>query len=358
MHNRRNFPIFLDFIRAYCILNYRARVSDEDGALVATKEDFDNALDLFKTVAVQQVTKLNERERQLADIVKENSPCDYDTMMDEMRLSRGRISELLHGDKDSHNKGMLEKIPELKFHSRYDTNPETKLPWGRNHYSLPKDWSIVRSHEAIVSWIDDATDTDDDDNVGAFRSVSDCFGDEYRNRSGGGERLDDDLDPGFGGCSATHTTCFGTSVEREAQPNTNGFSPAVTPVRNTETASDTSTEKSVADTESATDPQSGSVSVSESPIETARNATEAAETNLDTIDLDHIIERVVTATEITHRDQYLPPDRLEAYVVNKVLQVDSSYDQEVIKTRFRELAQHDAGVGRRVGLITRGDFPL
>ena len=35
--NRRNLPIFLDLIKAYCVLNYRAREVDEDGALIATK---------------------------------------------------------------------------------------------------------------------------------------------------------------------------------------------------------------------------------------------------------------------------------------------------------------------------------
>ncbi|MGZ4881367.1 MAG: hypothetical protein ACXV7G_09915 [Halobacteriota archaeon] len=49
---------------------------------------------------------------------------------------------------------MLEKIPELKFHSRRDVNPETGWPWGSHHYSLPEDWSIVRSHESIVYWKD------------------------------------------------------------------------------------------------------------------------------------------------------------------------------------------------------------
>ncbi|MGZ4881366.1 MAG: bifunctional DNA primase/polymerase [Halobacteriota archaeon] len=97
--NRRNLDIFLDLVRAYCVLNYQARLRDEDGKLIATKEDFDNALELFKTVAVQQVTKLSPRERELADVIKENGPCDANTMMDETGLGRSTISELLHGDK-------------------------------------------------------------------------------------------------------------------------------------------------------------------------------------------------------------------------------------------------------------------
>ena len=115
VRNRRNLPIFLDVIKAYCVLNYSARETDEEGALVATRQDYDNALGLFKTVAVQQVTKLNEREREVADVIKKNSPCDVPTIMDETGLSRSRVSELLHGDKDSGNKGMLEKNTAAKI---------------------------------------------------------------------------------------------------------------------------------------------------------------------------------------------------------------------------------------------------
>jgi hypothetical protein len=59
--NRRNLPIFFDIIKAYCVLNYTARIVDEDGALIATREDFDNAVKLFDTVAVQQITSSTKR---------------------------------------------------------------------------------------------------------------------------------------------------------------------------------------------------------------------------------------------------------------------------------------------------------
>ncbi|MGZ4911392.1 MAG: bifunctional DNA primase/polymerase [Halobacteriota archaeon] len=350
VRNRRNLPIFLDFIKAYCVLNYRARIRHEDGALVAVKEDFDNALELFKTVAVQQVTKLSDKERNAALVIRDNSPCDIDIITDQTHLSNSYVYELIHGSKHSGNKGLREKIPELKFFSRRDTNPETGWPWGKNHYALPEDWSIVSSHEAIVYWEDKDADQ--------LRSISDCFGDDFRNSSGGVEKLDEDLDPRSGGCSTTHTTCFGTSVERETPQTTNGSSPAVAPVRNTETALHPTPDTSETASKRATDPQSVGVSVSESPSETARNTTEVADVNLGALDLDHIIERVVTAIEITHRGQCLASDTLVAYVVNKVQEMDSSYDRDTIKKRFLVLAQQHEEIGHRVDLITKGEFPL
>jgi hypothetical protein len=206
VRNRRNLPIFLDFVRAYCILNYKARQIDENGALIAMKQDFDNALQLFKTVAVQQVTKLNDREREIAAVIKENSPCDVPTIMDETGLSRSRVSELLHGDRDSGNRGMLEKIPELKYHSRRESPPEGCI-WGRSYYALPKDWSIVSSYESIVYWDDNAED------ASQLRAVSDCFGDDSRNSGNGMGGLDSSLRGGNGHIIHNTNTTFGTSEE-------------------------------------------------------------------------------------------------------------------------------------------------
>jgi hypothetical protein len=135
--NRRNLPIFLDLIKAYCLLNHKARQLDA-GALIATKADYDNALRLFDTVAVQQVTKLNEKERQIAAVIKDQGPCRIQEIRDVLGLSHNYVYELIHGKHNTGNKGLLEKIPELQLHPKNDINPETGDRWGRNHYSLPE----------------------------------------------------------------------------------------------------------------------------------------------------------------------------------------------------------------------------
>jgi hypothetical protein len=150
--NRRNLPIFLDLVKAYCILNYKARMTDENGSLIAEKEDFDYASELFETIAVQQVTKLDGKERRIATIIKQNAPCDIDTISDEIELSPSYIYEIIHGVKKSGNRGLREKIPQLRFFSRHDTNPQTGQRWGKNHYSLPDDWELLDNHESVVSW--------------------------------------------------------------------------------------------------------------------------------------------------------------------------------------------------------------
>ncbi|MGZ4928753.1 MAG: bifunctional DNA primase/polymerase [Halobacteriota archaeon] len=219
VQNRRNLPIFLDLIRAYSILNFKARCVDEKEALVAAKEDFDTAFELFKTIAVQQVTKLSKKERLVADIVQENTPCDIPTIMDETGLSNTYVYELLHGDRKSENRGMLEKIPELKFYSRREIDPDTGYPWGRNHYALPPDWKRVSSSESVLSW-DDAPNDDDQ-----LRTVSDSFGDEFRNSENDAEVSDFHLDDENIGNVGTANINFGTS-EENAENFASSLSPA------------------------------------------------------------------------------------------------------------------------------------
>jgi hypothetical protein len=183
--NRRNFPIFLDFIKAYCLLNYEARLVDDDQALIATREDFDNALSLFATVAVQQITKLNEKERQVAAAIKDRSPCDINEIREITGLGFSSIYELIHGDRKAGNKGLLEKIHELRLYPKNEFNEETGERWGRNHYSLPANWKIVDNSASIVCWNDNEEDQ--------FRAVSEHFGDEFRNSEKGLEGSDSRL---------------------------------------------------------------------------------------------------------------------------------------------------------------------
>ncbi len=263
VRNRRNFPIFLDFIKAYCVLNYSARCTDKDGALIAIKQDFDNALGLFKTVAVQQVTKLNEKERLVASVIRDNSPCDLWRIMDETRLSNSYIYELIHGQYKSDNRGMLEKIPELKFYSKSDVDPETGDRWGRNHYALPAEWTLVKSYESIVYWEEDQQ----------LRTVSDCFGDDFRNSEKGGEGLDSRLGGVNGHIVHNTNTTFGTSEEYEIP--TIG-SPSIAPDRSSETAATDKWNRPTAPSQPETDAQNALHSISETRSEAERSASEVA----------------------------------------------------------------------------------
>jgi hypothetical protein len=356
VRNRRNLPIFLDFVKAYCVLNYKARQTDEAGVLVATKQDFDNALELFKTVAVQQVTKLNARERQIAAVIKENSPCDVPTIMDETGLGRSRVSELLHGDKDAGNRGMLEKIPELKFYSRFEAMPDG-CKWGRNHYELPKDWSIVSNYESIVYWEEDAENTDQ------LRDVSDCFGDDFRNREKGGEGLDSRLGGVNGGIIHHTNTTFGNS--EEYTPRAPGSStPSLD--RSSETEPNDKWNRPTTLPKPETDTQTAIRSISETPSEEGRSTSEidntgtssdAADEPQDLSEIPQLIHNYLSVVKQRQQGKKLRQDLLRSMVANKVRDLsDGRFSVPTVLDYYDRLNGYNAEITALISLICGGEL--
>jgi hypothetical protein len=355
VRNRRNLPIFLDFVRAYCVLNYLARQTDEDGALIATKQDFDNALKLFKTVAVQQVTKLNAREREIATAIRENSPCDVPTIMDETGLSRSRVSELLHGDKDSGNRGMLEKIPELKFYSRFEIVPDGCAN-GRNHYALPTDWSIASSYESIVYW-DDA-----EANIDQLRGVSDSFGDDFRNSQGDAEGLDSSLGGVSGHIVHNTNSSFGTSEEYKTPPVGSPMPPVK---RSSETGSNDNLTGPAAQSKTETDTKTAIRSISETRSEVDRSASEIDSTkNLSDIadephDLSQIPQLIHDYLHVVTQQQQgkkLRLDLLRSMVANKVNDLsDKRYSLKTILGCYDRLISEDKQIAALISSICGGE---
>ena len=357
VRNRRNLPIFLDFMRAYCILNYVARETDENGALIATKQDFNNALGLFKTVAVQQVTKLNDREREVAAVIRENSPCDVPTIMDETGLGRTRVSELLHGDRDSGNRGMLEKIPELKFYSRFEAKPDG-CPRGRNHYALPEDWSIVSSYESIVYW-DDA-----EENTNQLRAVSGCFGDDFRNSQEGEEGLDSRLEGVNGHIIHNTNTTFGTSEEYKTPPG----SPTPALVRSSETDPTAKWNRPTAPSQPETEVQNALHSISETRSEVERSTSEidntgtssdAADEPQDLSEIPQLIHNYLTVVKQQQQGKKLRRDFLRSMVANKVKDLsDNHYTLKTILGCYDRLNSGDARISALISSICGGELSI
>ncbi len=357
VRNRRNLPIFLDFVRAYCILNYKARQIDENGALIATKQDFDNALQLFKTVAVQQVTKLNDREREIAAVIKENSPCDVPTIMDETGLSRSRVSELLHGDRDSGNRGMLEKIPELKYHSRRESPPEGCI-WVRSYYALHKDWSIVSSYESIVYWDDNAED------ARQLRAVSGCFGDDSRNSGNGMGGLDSSFKGGNGHIIHNTNTTFGTSEEYKAPPPGSSI-PALG--RSSETEPSDKWNRPITPPKPETDTQTAIRSISQTRSEVDRSASEIdnASDSSDAVDepqdlsqIPQLIHDYLFVVKQQQQGKKLRPDLLRSMVGNTVKDLsDGQFPIPTVLDYYDRLNGYDTEITALINSICGGETP-
>ena len=232
------------------------------------REDFDNALKLFETVAVQQITKLNDKERQIAAVIKDRSPCDINDIRDATGFGFSSIYELIHGDRKDGSKGLLEKIRELRLYPKNEFNEETGARWGRNHYSLPENWKIVDSSESIVYWEDNEEDQ--------LRSVSGYFGDDFRNSENGGEGLDSRLGGVNSDIIQNTNTNFGTSEEYETStPHHPGDYPYA-PQRSSEIESTASPTEAFERVKSEKDTRNAALSISETQSEVKRSDPEAS----------------------------------------------------------------------------------
>jgi hypothetical protein len=93
--NRRNLPIFIDMVKGFALLNFEQRVKDDDGALVATVDDFNAAARLYNSRGGFQKLHITEREKEmLQHIVKAGGELATDDLMEAMKLSDRRISQI------------------------------------------------------------------------------------------------------------------------------------------------------------------------------------------------------------------------------------------------------------------------
>ncbi len=109
--NRRNFDIFLDLIRAFSAIRYKQRETDSEGFLIANIEDYQEAATLYDNRAKEQTTKLNKTEYKIVQTISELGECSLNTLQKTTGLSKGRLSQILHGKNG--NGGLLEKVDTL-----------------------------------------------------------------------------------------------------------------------------------------------------------------------------------------------------------------------------------------------------
>ena len=144
--NRRNLSIFLDLIRGFAVLNYMQRATDEEGALIANVDDFNNAKELYKSRSKKQGLKITDAESRLLDILSKRKEANRNELALEMGVSVGRISQLMNGrrGKDS---GLLYKISGLSIEKRNEKSDNGAYVI-QNYYKLEKYDS--EGHDEVV----------------------------------------------------------------------------------------------------------------------------------------------------------------------------------------------------------------
>lgn len=116
--NRRNGKIFVDLIKAFARIRFMQRDRDDRGRIVATFDDFRDALTLYHELTdtsgsqVNQMTPDEARLLRLVEVMRRDS-FNRNDLVEASGLPSQRIYRILHGRADRGTGGLLEKCPAL-----------------------------------------------------------------------------------------------------------------------------------------------------------------------------------------------------------------------------------------------------
>lgn len=140
--NRRNYPMFEDFVRGFAVLRYRQR-KIKNTILFADMADYEDAQQLYNTKTANQRTKLSDNELNVIKFIASETQARGETtineMMDATGLSYSGINKMINGRKDT-DTGLLFKVKDLKVDNRTEPvnpgNPDNHTTTRKNYYSL------------------------------------------------------------------------------------------------------------------------------------------------------------------------------------------------------------------------------
>ncbi|WP_292466468.1 hypothetical protein [Methanolobus sp.] len=108
--NRRNYSIFLDILRGYTVLRHRQRQKDQEGALIAEVQDFNDAKALYTRRAENQGLKLSDAEMRLCIVLAGRGEATREEIAKALGKSVGRVSHLIYGKDRNKDAGLLHKV--------------------------------------------------------------------------------------------------------------------------------------------------------------------------------------------------------------------------------------------------------
>lgn len=111
--NRRNLPQFLDLIQGFAVLDFYHRVRINETTIEASTDDFDMALSLYSTRAINQRLKLNDQEIEVLKQMKVGIEYTIQELQEVSKKSYQSIYYLFHGR--DHRSGLLAKVPGLTY---------------------------------------------------------------------------------------------------------------------------------------------------------------------------------------------------------------------------------------------------
>lgn len=125
--NSRIQPLLFDMIRGYTRFYFKQRKTDDDGWLIATKEDFYAAKRLFKSRETNTVTKLTKPETEIVKYIishQNHKGCTINDIAQGTNMNVNQIRRLLNGRNDrlDEDGGLLSKVKGMTKESVSDTD--------------------------------------------------------------------------------------------------------------------------------------------------------------------------------------------------------------------------------------------
>jgi hypothetical protein len=349
VENRRNLKIFFDLIKVFAVMNYLGRETDCYNNIIATKQDFETARKVFKTIEKQQVAKLNKHELRVIDELHNSVMCDTETLKKATGLPQSSLYELLHGDRNRNTEGLLGKVPEMRFLSRHDFDPATGLKLGRNHYALDKSWAEDRFSN-VVSWSDAPNDYGLE--VRLYRSASDHIGNDGRYRFNGAAPSISPLEGLGGDISTDNILISDISEENEELPSEGEGNSNTLDSRYSDTLQTCGTTGA----ENAIHHQKEELQADISLSETKPIGSDTADEPQDISQVPQLIHDYLTVVKQQQQGKKLRPDLLRSMVGNTVKDLsDGRFSVPTVLDYYDRLDGYDAEITALISSICGGE---
>ncbi len=124
--NRRNFPMFIDIIKASAAFNQYQRTKSEDNFIIGNLEDFDRAARLWSTIESSQITGLTPTELDVLRVISNNNGITQSGIAKILEKDKSTVSRAIHGIKQadhSYKGGLMNNLKGggLDYHSTNHT---------------------------------------------------------------------------------------------------------------------------------------------------------------------------------------------------------------------------------------------
>ncbi|SDF47185.1 hypothetical protein SAMN04488589_0623 [Methanolobus vulcani] len=116
---------FWDMVKGFTILNFAQREKDDRGYLIATKDDFYNAKELFETQMTNIMSSLDDKERAIMNAlvcVHDNSGLSISGIAQKADIPYGTVRDRLKGHGEI--KGLLDRISDIKVVTKEGSKTE------------------------------------------------------------------------------------------------------------------------------------------------------------------------------------------------------------------------------------------